>query len=226
MAAAAGGLYAVVLLVVTPQSMFGMLVSAQAVVVTLFGGVGVVWGPVIGAAILVPLAETLHAELGTSCPASRASSTASPSSPSSCCRPRALLDHPRPLVRAARRPPAAGVAAIWRAVPPPARRAARAGAARRCSSSTAVARLRRPEGRQRGELLGRRGRDPRHHRAERRGQDHAVQRAERRPAARRRQHPARRQPMLGRRRTRSAAWASAARSRWCAPSRACPCSTT
>ena len=64
MAAAAGGLYAVVLLVVTPQSMFGMLVSAQALVVALFGGVGVFWGPVIGSVILVPLAETLHAELG------------------------------------------------------------------------------------------------------------------------------------------------------------------
>ena len=64
MAAAAGGLYAVVLLVVTPQTVFGMLVSAQALIVTLFGGVGMFWGPVIGAAILVPLAETLHAELG------------------------------------------------------------------------------------------------------------------------------------------------------------------
>jgi ABC-type branched-subunit amino acid transport system ATPase component len=57
-----------VLLVVTPDSVFGMLVSAQAVVVTLFGGVASVWGPVIGAAILVPLAETLQAELGTYLP--------------------------------------------------------------------------------------------------------------------------------------------------------------
>jgi ABC-type branched-subunit amino acid transport system ATPase component/ABC-type branched-subunit amino acid transport system permease subunit len=64
MAAAAGGLYAVVLLVVTPQAMFGVATSAQALIVALFGGVGVYWGPVIGAAILVPLAETLHAELG------------------------------------------------------------------------------------------------------------------------------------------------------------------
>jgi ABC-type branched-subunit amino acid transport system ATPase component/ABC-type branched-subunit amino acid transport system permease subunit len=64
MAAAAGGIYAVVLLVVTPPTMFGMLVSAQALIVALFGGVGVFWGPVIGAAVLVPLAETLHAELG------------------------------------------------------------------------------------------------------------------------------------------------------------------
>ena len=68
MAAAAGGFYACVLLVVTPDSVFGMLVSAQAVVVTLFGGVAAVWGPVIGAAVLVPLAETLNAELGNYLP--------------------------------------------------------------------------------------------------------------------------------------------------------------
>jgi branched-chain amino acid transport system permease protein len=45
-----------------------MLVSAQAVVVTLFGGVASIWGPVIGAAILVPLAESLNAELGNVLP--------------------------------------------------------------------------------------------------------------------------------------------------------------
>ncbi|HTW70984.1 MAG TPA: branched-chain amino acid ABC transporter ATP-binding protein/permease [Acetobacteraceae bacterium] len=68
MAAAAGGLYACVLLVVTPDSVFGVLVSAQALVVTLFGGVATVWGPVIGAAILIPLAETLNARLGNIIP--------------------------------------------------------------------------------------------------------------------------------------------------------------
>jgi branched-chain amino acid transport system permease protein len=68
MAAAAGGLYACVLLVVTPDSVFGLLVSAQPVVVTLFGGVTSIWGPVIGAAILVPLAESLNAELGNILP--------------------------------------------------------------------------------------------------------------------------------------------------------------
>lgn len=67
-AALAGGLYAVVLLVVTPQSVFGMLTSAQALVVTLFGGVGTLWGPVIGASILVPLNETLQANLGNKWP--------------------------------------------------------------------------------------------------------------------------------------------------------------
>jgi branched-chain amino acid transport system permease protein len=64
MAAAAGGFYAVVLLVVTPVTVFGMLTSAQALIVTLFGGVATVWGPVIGSLILIPLAEILHAELG------------------------------------------------------------------------------------------------------------------------------------------------------------------
>jgi ABC-type branched-subunit amino acid transport system ATPase component/ABC-type branched-subunit amino acid transport system permease subunit len=68
MGAAAGGLYAIVLLVVTPQSMFGALVSAQALILALFGGVGTFWGPVIGAAILVPLAELLNAKLGTVLP--------------------------------------------------------------------------------------------------------------------------------------------------------------
>jgi ABC-type branched-subunit amino acid transport system ATPase component/branched-subunit amino acid ABC-type transport system permease component len=63
-AAAAGGLYAVVLLVVTPDSVFGMLTSAQALIVALFGGVGTLWGPVIGAAILIPVSEALQAQLG------------------------------------------------------------------------------------------------------------------------------------------------------------------
>jgi branched-chain amino acid transport system permease protein len=63
-AAAAGGLYAVVLLVVTPGSVFGMLTSAQALIVALFGGVGTLWGAPIGAAILIPLSETLQAHLG------------------------------------------------------------------------------------------------------------------------------------------------------------------
>ena len=66
--AAAGGLYACILLVVTPDSVFSVIVSAQALVVTLFGGVGTVWGPVIGAAVLIPLAETLNAKLGSIVP--------------------------------------------------------------------------------------------------------------------------------------------------------------
>ncbi|MFO1107675.1 MAG: branched-chain amino acid ABC transporter ATP-binding protein/permease [Bradyrhizobium sp.] len=64
----AGGFYAIVLLVVTPETVFGMATSAQALIVTMFGGVGTVWGPVIGASILVPLSEFLHAQLGSRVP--------------------------------------------------------------------------------------------------------------------------------------------------------------
>ncbi|WP_423457191.1 ABC transporter permease subunit [Ottowia sp. VDI28] len=66
--AAAGALYAQVVLVVTPTSVFGMAVSAQALVLTLFGGLGTLWGPVIGAVLLVPLAELLKHELGAQLP--------------------------------------------------------------------------------------------------------------------------------------------------------------
>ncbi len=68
MAAVAGGLYAVVLVIVTPHSVFGMLVSAQALIFTMFGGVGLVAGPVLGALILLPLGELLNATLGTKLP--------------------------------------------------------------------------------------------------------------------------------------------------------------
>ncbi len=68
MAGTIGGFYAVVLLVVTPPAVFGMLVSAQALIVAMFGSVGTLWGPVIGAVILVPLSELLHAKLGNVIP--------------------------------------------------------------------------------------------------------------------------------------------------------------
>lgn len=61
MAGLAGGLYAVVLLVVTPVSTFGMFVSAQALIIPMFGGAGSVWGSIIGALVLVPASELLNA---------------------------------------------------------------------------------------------------------------------------------------------------------------------
>ncbi len=56
------------LLVVTPDSVFGMLASAQALTVTMFGGVGTIWGPIIGATILIPTGEILQAQLGARFP--------------------------------------------------------------------------------------------------------------------------------------------------------------
>ena len=67
-AGAAGGFYAVVLLVVTPLAVFGMLVSAQALIFAMFGGVGTLWGPVLGAFILVPLSEILYARYAADFP--------------------------------------------------------------------------------------------------------------------------------------------------------------
>lgn len=64
LSALAGGFYVVVLLIVTPREVFDLLVSARALVFSMFGGIGSVWGPLIGSAILVPLSEFLHAELG------------------------------------------------------------------------------------------------------------------------------------------------------------------
>jgi ABC-type branched-subunit amino acid transport system ATPase component/ABC-type branched-subunit amino acid transport system permease subunit len=68
LAGAIGGFYAVVLLVVTPEAVFGMLISAQALTVAMFGGVGTVWGPVIGALVLIPLEETLRVQFGSVVP--------------------------------------------------------------------------------------------------------------------------------------------------------------
>jgi branched-chain amino acid transport system permease protein len=66
--AAVGAFYAMVLLVVTPDSVFGMLISAQALTVTMFGGIGTVWGPLIGSAILIPTGQILQAQLGARFP--------------------------------------------------------------------------------------------------------------------------------------------------------------
>ena len=64
LAGAAGGVYAVVLLIVSPSAVFGSIVSAQAAIFAMFGGVGTIAGPVIGAFVLVPVSEFLAAQLG------------------------------------------------------------------------------------------------------------------------------------------------------------------
>ena len=59
LAGLAGGLYTLVIGVITPAGVFGLIVSAQALVVTLFGGFGALWGPVVGALILIPFLNIL-----------------------------------------------------------------------------------------------------------------------------------------------------------------------
>jgi ABC-type branched-subunit amino acid transport system ATPase component/ABC-type branched-subunit amino acid transport system permease subunit len=63
-----GGFYAVVQLIVTPESVFGLLVSSRALIVTLFGGIGTVAGPIVGALVLIPLGEILHVQLANVLP--------------------------------------------------------------------------------------------------------------------------------------------------------------
>ncbi len=68
-AAVAGAIYAhAILYVVTPDAVFGVLVIVQTLVVCLVGGVGSKWGPVIGAALMVPISETLDATVGDRLP--------------------------------------------------------------------------------------------------------------------------------------------------------------
>ena len=64
LAGLAGGWYAALVLVVTPNSVFGMLTSSQAMIVTLFGGVSTVWGPVVGSLVLIPTSEIIQATVG------------------------------------------------------------------------------------------------------------------------------------------------------------------
>ncbi len=64
----AGGLYASAALVVTPVDAFGVQMSVKPVLFSVFGGIGTLAGPIVGAAILVPLSEALDASFGASLP--------------------------------------------------------------------------------------------------------------------------------------------------------------
>jgi len=64
-AAVLGVVYAQMLFVVTPDTMFGIGVSVQALVVTLVGGIGNPVGPLFGTFITVPMAQALDAQFGS-----------------------------------------------------------------------------------------------------------------------------------------------------------------
>ena len=68
-AAVAGAVYIhAILFIVTPEAVFGLLVISQTLVVCLVGGTGTLWGPLIGAAIMVPVSEVLDATVGDQLP--------------------------------------------------------------------------------------------------------------------------------------------------------------
>ena len=60
----AGSLYAVMVGFVDPDSALGILLSVKMVIVAALGGAGTLFGPLIGAVILIPLEETTNALFG------------------------------------------------------------------------------------------------------------------------------------------------------------------
>ncbi len=58
--ACAGGFYAMFVKFIDPNTVFGLDVSVQIVLIAIIGGIGTILGPVIGALVLVPLSEVLR----------------------------------------------------------------------------------------------------------------------------------------------------------------------
>ena len=68
-AAIVGAVYAhAILFIVTPEAVFGVLVIVQTLTVCFVGGVGTLWGPIIGAAIMIPVSEILDTTVGDRLP--------------------------------------------------------------------------------------------------------------------------------------------------------------
>ncbi len=64
--AVAGSLYALMVGFADPDSVFGLLISVEMIIVAALGGAGTLFGPLIGAVILIPLREFTNALLGGS----------------------------------------------------------------------------------------------------------------------------------------------------------------
>lgn len=58
-----GTFYLQYTLFIDPNSAFGMLLSVQIILVTICGGIGTLWGPILGAAFLIPLGEITNESL-------------------------------------------------------------------------------------------------------------------------------------------------------------------
>lgn len=60
----AGSLYAVMVGFIDPDSALGILISVKMLIIAALGGAGTLFGPLVGAVILVPLEETTNALFG------------------------------------------------------------------------------------------------------------------------------------------------------------------
>ncbi len=66
LSAMAGTFYAQYILVIDPESVFPLSLSVLICLVAVLGGVGTVWGPLLGALVLIPLSEVTRVYLATS----------------------------------------------------------------------------------------------------------------------------------------------------------------
>jgi branched-chain amino acid transport system permease protein len=64
LSAMAGTFYAQYVLYIDPESVMLLAISVQIVLLSMLGGAGSVMGPVIGAAVLIPIAEVTRVWLG------------------------------------------------------------------------------------------------------------------------------------------------------------------
>ena len=60
----AGTLFTQYILVIDPETVFPLTLSILVVLITMLGGVGTLWGPIIGAAVLLPLSEMTRIYFG------------------------------------------------------------------------------------------------------------------------------------------------------------------
>ena len=59
-----GGVYAMFLQYIDPNSVFSYDLSVRIMVLAVVGGSGTLWGPVVGASLLTPIQQILNSRLG------------------------------------------------------------------------------------------------------------------------------------------------------------------
>jgi branched-chain amino acid transport system permease protein len=64
--AIAGGFYALFVSYIDPQSVFGFQISLLITLPAVLGGIGTLWGPALGAIILIPIGEVTRSYVGSS----------------------------------------------------------------------------------------------------------------------------------------------------------------